>query len=495
MVGTTMSSSDLIRRRHGPTTTSSFGVGRRENHDASDFYRRFSAPVISDDDDVCPPADRQGVDHLFLGDIRDQPERLSPRSVALVVTSPPYYSGKEYETAIGQGHVPASYTDYLAMLTGVFAACVDALEPGGRMAVNVANLGRKPYRSLSADVIRILEEDLGLLLRGEIIWQKAKGAAGNCAWGTYQRPGDPVLRDVTERVIVASKGRFDRAIPPSRRAADGYPSDGTIFRDEFLEATLDLWELPPESATRVGHPAPFPVELPQRLIDLYTYQGDLVLDPFMGSGTTAVAALRTQRHFAGFDTDPAYVAAARDRITAEREHLERDARRPDHLGRPLLPAVAEATHPDEHFQARAVREGRRARELAKWALEEAGFTIVGENKRLQAGVEVSFTAVDRTGREWLFDVSGAFTSTRTGLQRADTLWKAIGKAAVVHGLTPDARFVLLTTDRPAPNSAGGRALEAVTGRSKPIYDVIGLRLVKDLDRLGDHGHARRRTKR
>ena len=176
----------LRRRGRSGTTTSVFGVGRRENHDASDFYRRFAAPAISHDDRVCPPEDRPAVDKLFHGDIRELSHTLAERSVALVVTSPPYYSGKEYETAMGQGHVPAGYTEYLGMLTGVFAACVEALEPGGRIAVNVANLGRKPYRSLSADVIRILEEDLGLLLRGEIVWQKAKGAAGNCAWGTYQ---------------------------------------------------------------------------------------------------------------------------------------------------------------------------------------------------------------------------------------------------------------------------------------------------------------------
>ncbi len=488
--GDPMSAPGLARRRR-PTATSAFGVGRRENHDATDFYRRFSSPVVTDDDDVCPPADRRGLDRVFLGDIRDQPDALSPRSVALVVTSPPYYSGKEYEAAVGQGHVPASYTDYLAMLTGVLAASAEALEPGGRVAVNVANLGRKPYRSLSADVIRILQDDLGLLLRGEIVWRKARGAAGNCAWGTYQRPGDPVLRDVTERVVIASKGRFDRAIPPTRRADLGYPSDGTIFRDEFLEATLDLWELPPESATKVGHPAPFPVELPQRLIDLYTYRGDLVLDPFMGSGTTAVAALRTQRHFAGFDTDPAYVDAARHRIAAERERLEREARRPGHLGRPRLPAVPEPPDPAEHFQARGVREGRRARELARWALEEAGFTIVGENERLEAAVEVTFAALDQAGRRWLFDVAGAFTSARAGLQCTDTLWRALGKAAVVHETTPGARYVLVTTDKPALNSAGGRALQAVTGRSKPVDDVIGLRDLADLDRLHRLGHGRR----
>jgi len=158
----------------------------------------------------------------FAGDIRDQPGAIAPASVALVVTSPPYFSGKEYETAIGQGSVPASYGDYLAMLAGVLGACSEALEPGGRMAVNVANLGRKPYRSLSADVVRIFE-DLGLLLRGEVIWQKARGAAGSCAWGTYQRPGDPVLRDLTERVVIASMGRFDRAVPPSVRQRRGYP--------------------------------------------------------------------------------------------------------------------------------------------------------------------------------------------------------------------------------------------------------------------------------
>jgi len=478
------------------TVTSRFGVGRREGHDATEFYQRFEAPIISNDATVCHPDDRPGVDRIFLGDIRDQPGTVAANSVALVVTSPPYYSGKEYETAIGQGHVPASYRDYLAMLTSVFATCMAALEPGGRIAVNVANLGRKPYRSLSADVVRILEEELGLLLRGEVIWQKAKGAGGNCAWGTYQKPGDPVLRDLTERVVIASKGRFDRAIAPSARERNRYPSKATIFRDEFLEATVDVWEIPPQSATRVGHPAPFPVELPQRLIDLYTYQGDLVLDPFMGSGTTAVAALRTERHFVGYDTDPGYVAAAIDRVGAERSRLYEEAALDGYLGRPVIPATKEAPDPDEHFQARGVREGRRARELAEWALEESKFTNIREKQRLDAGVEVNFVADDQAGNEWLFDVSGAFTSTRAGLQRTDTLWKALGKAAVVQQTRAGARYVLLTTDKPAGNSAGGRALKAVTGTKadKPVYDVIGLRHPDDLARLADHGRARGRSR-
>src|SRR6202035_2725576 len=142
-------------------------------------------------------------------------------------TSPPYFAGKEYEEALGEGHVPASYLGHLGMLSGVFAECVRTLEPGGRIAVNVANLGRKPYRSLSRDVIDLLER-LGFLLRGEIIWKKSNAAGGSCAWGSYQRPGNPVLRDISERIIVASKGRFDRAIAPDQRASQGLPSEGTI---------------------------------------------------------------------------------------------------------------------------------------------------------------------------------------------------------------------------------------------------------------------------
>ena len=158
------------------------------------------------------------------------------------------------------------------MLTDVFAECVRKLEPGGRIAVNVANLGRKPYRSLSADVIRILEHDLGLLLRGELIWQKGEGASGSCAWGSFRSAANPVLRDITERVIVASKGRFDRArsVEAARRRGPAR-TRARCMTDDFMALTLDVWSIPPESARRVGHPAPFPVELPEQLIRLYTF--------------------------------------------------------------------------------------------------------------------------------------------------------------------------------------------------------------------------------
>jgi DNA modification methylase len=292
------------------TRTRAFGAGNREGHDATAFYERFTQPVLSNDATVNPCA---VADELVCGDARDM-GAVADASVALVVTSPPYFAGKEYEEALGDGHVPGSYLDYLAMLRAVFAECRRVLEPGGRIAVNVANLGRKPYRSLAGDVTTILQDDLGLLLRGEIVWVKADGATGSCAWGSFASAANPVLRDLSERVVVASKGRFDRAVDRKERARRGLPFENTISNEDFMEATLDVWRLPPESARRVGHPAPFPVELPERLIQLYTYARDVVLDPFVGSGSTAVAAVRTGRHYIGYDTDPAYLALAKRRV-------------------------------------------------------------------------------------------------------------------------------------------------------------------------------------
>ena len=432
------------------------------------------------------------------GDVADD-------SVALVVTSPPYFVGKEYEETVGEGLVPASYRDYLQMLRDVFAECKRKLEPGGRIAVNVANLGRKPYRSLSSDVIGILQDDLGLLLRGEVIWRKHEGAAGNCAWGSFQLPSNPVLRDLTERIVIASKGRFDRALSAADRADQKLPSRPTANADEFMDATTDVWFIPAESATRVGHPAPFPVELPERLIDLYTYEGDLVLDPFMGSGTTAVAAIRTDRYYVGFDTDSGYRDLALRRISEERARrlagtgaprweangkgqprLFKDPGEDENSTRPGSSASTNGIDPplDDDFQARAVREGHMAQEKALQVLKENGFCNIREKRLLPCGVRVNFTAEDASGRVWLFDVSGAFSVTeRPGLRRTDTMWKAIGRAAVLHSTGQGHRLVFLTTDRPAPKSVGHRALHAVTGPNKPVYDVIEMEESQDLERL------------
>ena len=470
------------RPKRQRTATSNFGVGKRENHDSSGFYERFGTPVLSDDDTVnVAPL----VDQIWVHDARDMHE-LPDNSVALVVTSPPYFAGKAYEEALGEGSIPADYVEYLTMLHDVFDECRRVLEPGGRIAINVANLGRKPYRSLSADVIQILTEDLGLLLRGEIIWKKAEGAGGNCAWGSFQSAKNPVLRDLTERIIVASKGRFDRARTTEQRIAEGLPHESDIGGDRFMQLTLDVWDIAPESAKRVGHPAPFPVQLPKHLIELYTFKGDLVLDPFMGSGSSGVAAATMDRHFVGYDTDEAYATAARERVDDARRQHEWDAKQRLDIRLPPIFDTIDGLQLDEveqtiGFQRRATRDGTRAQAIAKALLRQCGFLDGLEEKvKLRCGVEVNFRGTS-AGKEWLFDVSGAFTSNRPGLQRTDTLWKALGKAAVVRTEFPDpdrpARLILLTTDVPSPGSAGGRALRAAQ-RDGLVWDVL---LLDDAD--------------
>ncbi len=434
------------------TSTSAFGVGRREAHDSTPFYDRFSPPQVSGHDLVTPT----DLDELFIhGDARHMGSELPDGSVALVVTSPPYFAGKEYELALGEGHIPASYLDYLSLLEEVFRRCVEKLEPGGRLAVNVANLGRRPYRSLSSDVTRILQDDLGLLLRGEVIWLKGRGQSGSCAWGTFRSASNPVLRDVTERIVIASKGRFDRAGSSAQRAGQQLPHQDTMSNDEFLEATLDVWQIPPESAKRVGHPAPFPVALPQRLVELYTYRDDLVLDPFLGSGSTAVAAVRTGRRCAGYDTDRRYVGLTRERVRAERAGCSR-----------LLLE-----------QGNGAPAGA-SKAIAAQVVEAAGFHILERERRFsRLGVGVSLVAEDLAGKRWYFDVTGGFTTTRSGLMDPDTLWKCLGRAAVLgaEGVGP---LVLVTSHLPLSGSPGDRALRA----ARPCFDVIEI--------LNEHGRQR-----
>lgn len=480
--------------RRAPTSTSTFGAGRRENHDAAAFYDRFVAPAVSDDDEVVYAAGF-AEPRCVLGDSRRMDE-VPDKSVALVVTSPPYFAGKEYETDLGRDGVPASYGEYLQMLRDVFAECVRTLEPGGRMAVNVANLGRKPYRSLSADVIGILQDELRLLLRGEVIWRKARGASGNVAWGSYRSPANPVLRDVTERVIIASKGRFDRALTRGERASSGLPhlTESTVLTaDEYMEATLDVWDIPAESARRVRHPAPFPVALPARLINLYTYKDDLVLDPFMGSGSTLVAAVESDRRAVGYDLDRRYARIAEARVRRAWLGHGRSPRRGV-----SLPGSSPASRNGD--QTTAAFAGDLAKRYAEDVLEHAGFRVVERDHAIRTlGVDVDLVVESRLdGRRWFVDVSGAFTVTsRGGLVRMDALWRSLGRAALLrhgalqpgsevpvsHGGDPDrlaVRLLLLTTDLPEKGE-GFRVLHAAGPRM--FWDAIEMRSGDGLARL------------
>lgn len=282
------------------TRTSAFGAPGHVGHDSTGFYagrlyqdRRPAAPSEYVENEVAA----EHLDRIFCHSSEAMDE-LPDGSVHLMVTSPPYNVSKEYDQDL-------TLDEYREMLRRVFVQVHRKLVTGGRACINLANLGRRPYIPLHSYVIADML-DLGFLMRGEIIWNKAASASPSTAWGSWLSAANPTLRDVHEYILVFCKDSFDR------RSLLGKAS--SISRDEFLECTRSVWSFPAEPARKVGHPAPFPVELPYRLVQLYTYRGEVVLDPFMGSGATAIAALKAGRAYVGYEINPDYVALAERRI-------------------------------------------------------------------------------------------------------------------------------------------------------------------------------------
>ncbi|MFZ8805014.1 MAG: DNA-methyltransferase [Candidatus Calescibacterium sp.] len=288
-------------RRIG-TKTSSFGSSGRVNHDSSIFYSHKlfrDLPKEKSVEYVENKISDEFLNKIFCKSSEDMSE-LPSNSVHLVVTSPPYNVGKEYDEDL-------DLNEYREFLKRVFREVKRVLVPGGRLCINIANLGRKPYLPLHAYIIQDML-DLGFLMRGEIIWNKAGGGSPSTAWGSWLSAKNPTLRDQHEYILVFSKDTFTRQNPFGRKS--------TISREEFLEFTKSVWTFPAVSAKEIGHPAPFPVELPYRLIQLYTFEGEVVLDPFMGSGQTAIAALKSKRFYVGYEIVSEYVELAQKRIEA-----------------------------------------------------------------------------------------------------------------------------------------------------------------------------------
>lgn len=282
------------------TQTSSFGSPGRISHDASRFYNSKLYDTLPQEkhadylENSMPDHSRNTIFCKTAERMDDLPDDC----VHLMVTSPPYNVGKDYDEDF-------TLAEYLSLLKRVWQETHRVLVPGGRACINIANLGRKPYIPLHAFIINDML-DLGFLMRGEIIWNKAASASPSTAWGSWLSAANPTLRDIHEYILVFSKKNFGRKNPGKR--------ENSIVRDEFLEFTKSIWTFPAESAKKVGHPAPFPIELPYRLIQLYTFKDEVVLDPFMGSGQTALAALKTNRHYVGYDIDKNYIELAEQRI-------------------------------------------------------------------------------------------------------------------------------------------------------------------------------------
>jgi site-specific DNA-methyltransferase (adenine-specific) len=289
-----------MSKKRNRTTTSSFGIPRRENHDSAPFYASrlyHDQPQESIGDFVENAVPLECLNHIFCTSAENMSE-LPDGSIHLMVTSPPYNVGKEYDEDM-------TMVEHLLWLEKVWAEVFRLLVPGGRACINIANLGRKPYIPMHAWITESMLR-LGFLMRGEIIWNKAASASPSTAWGSWKSAANPTLRDVHEYILVFSMGVFKRQNPQQR--------ESTISNEEFLEFTKSVWTFPAEPASKIGHPAPFPIELPFRLIQLYSFKGDVVLDPFMGSGQTAIAALKAGRHYIGYELNPEYVHMANNRI-------------------------------------------------------------------------------------------------------------------------------------------------------------------------------------
>jgi len=289
------------RRKEG-TKTSSFGTPGRINHDSSRFYNsRLYAGLTSQDDKhsiyVENAIDPKNINKIFCKSSEHMDE-LPDCSVHLMVTSPPYNVGKDYDENL-------SLEQYRELLRNIFKETYRVLVPGGRACINIANLGRKPYIPLHSSIIQDMQ-DMKFLMRGEIIWDKDSSASPSTAWGTWLEANNPVLRDIHEYILIFCKDTFTRRNPFKRKS--------TISKKEFLSYTKSVWLFAAERAKKVGHPAPFPIELPYRLIQLYTFEGEVILDPFVGSGSACIAAYKTNRKYIGYDIDEKYCKLAEYRI-------------------------------------------------------------------------------------------------------------------------------------------------------------------------------------
>lgn len=292
---------DNVSRKRIKTSTKSFGSSKKETHDSSYFYdsKLFKTQKIVQQKSII----QNEISKEVLNKVHNKDSKnidfIPDDSIHLIITSPPYNNSKEYDEDL-------SLEEYLKLINDVMVEAHRILIRGGRICINIANIGRKPYIPLSTYIDQIMIK-IGFLPRGQIIWDKSASAGPSTAWGSWQSASNPILRDIHEYILVYSKGEFGRKNSRSNK-------DDSISKDAFLENTKSIWKFPTASARKIGHPAPFPIELPKRLIELYSFENDIILDPFAGSGTTAIAAKTTNRNYIMIDINSDYCKLAKERI-------------------------------------------------------------------------------------------------------------------------------------------------------------------------------------
>ena len=285
------------------TKTSSFGTKGRVAHDSSKFYNsKLYKEITNKDSDIIVNEFPNKLLNTIIDSSCENMKDIPNNSLHLMITSPPYNVSKEYDNDL-------SLNEYLNLLKNCFTETYRVLVDGGRACINIANIGRKPYIPLSDYVSKIMIE-IGFNMRGEIIWNKSAGAGISTAWGSFQSASNPILRDVHEYILIFSKGNYKRERDKNEKEL----RKDNITKEEFIEWTKSVWTMNTESAKRIGHPAPFPEELPNRLIKLFSFTNDIVIDPFMGSGTTAIAAIKNNRNFVGYEINKEYINLANNRI-------------------------------------------------------------------------------------------------------------------------------------------------------------------------------------
>lgn len=230
-------------------------------------------------------------------------DEVEDGSVQLVVTSPPYNVGKGYIAYDDKKELQV----YLDFLNNVWSECKKKLCKGGRIAVNIADTWRTPYIPLHCYITKQLN-DLGFLMRGIVYWDKGASVGVSTAWGSWRSASNPTLRDVGEYILIFSKDNYK--LEAEKRVS-------TITAHQFTTYTKSLWTFKTaQQPKNKEHPAPFPDELPKRLILLYTFLGGTVLDPFLGSGTTCKMAKALGRKGIGYEIDLSYKSEIETKINA-----------------------------------------------------------------------------------------------------------------------------------------------------------------------------------